>query len=195
MVGCSGDNQTERGLICNDIRRELTFTPRPPLTPQNNSMTTQSSAADVRGNLLDALRLDLVGPEPGLGNSLEVLKQFPSCWYLTGFLVPSEASEEQKNDDEGDDELEDAGESGSPDDGEPDKPSARRVSFPSSMGISVLVPADSKTLNVTVQGGDYKLQLPDEELGTRHAAVTGSLVRNFSCFGKSGFQHTDKKPT
>ena len=98
-------------------------------------MTTQSSAADVRGNLLDALRLDLVGPEPGLGNSLEVLKQFPSCWYLTGFLVPSEASEEQKNDDEG----------------EPDKPSARRASFPSSMGISVLVPADSKTLDVTVQ--------------------------------------------
>ena len=89
-------------------------------------MTTPSTAADVRENLLDALRLDLVGPEPGLGNSLEVLKQFPSRWYLTGFLVPSEASEEQKNDDEGDDELEDAGESGSPDDGEPDKPSARR---------------------------------------------------------------------
>ena len=128
-------------------------------------MTTPSTAADVRENLLDALRLDLVGPEPGLGNSLEVLKQFPSRWYLTGFLVPSEASEEQKNDDEGDDELEDAGESGSPDDGEPDKPSARRASFPSSMGISVLVPADAQTLDITVQWGDYKLQLPDEELG------------------------------
>lgn len=129
-------------------------------------MTKTSTAADVRENLLDALRLDLVGPEPGLGNNTELLNQFPARWYLSGFLVPTEASEEQKKDDDGDDELETSSEQGGADDSEePDKAVVRRGSFPSSIGVSMLVPADSKTISVVVRWGDYTLQLPDEELG------------------------------
>ena len=49
----------------------------------------------VRSELVDALRLDLIGPgevlgDPGRtpGDAAEVLPQRPSSWYLTGFLVP-----------------------------------------------------------------------------------------------------------
>ncbi len=48
---------------------------------------------DVRRDLVDALRLDLVGPRKGSALENEVLPQAPSRWsYLTGFLVPLEAS-------------------------------------------------------------------------------------------------------
>ncbi|TWT80488.1 hypothetical protein CA13_19070 [Planctomycetes bacterium CA13] len=123
-------------------------------------------SAEVRSSLLDALRLDLVGPGLGLGDSLEVLNQFPSRWYMTGFLVPTEANEEQKIDDDGDDEMEDAGDTGGADDTiEPDKPAARRASFPSSIGVSLLVSAQTQSLDIVVRWGDYKLQLPDADVG------------------------------
>lgn len=43
---------------------------------------------DVRDQLVEALRLDLIGPENGSELETEVLPQAPSRWYLTGFLVP-----------------------------------------------------------------------------------------------------------
>ena len=53
-----------------------------------------NDAAAVRSRLLDALRLDLVGPRPGEPGhdayTEEVLPVAPSRWYLTGFLVPYE---------------------------------------------------------------------------------------------------------
>ena len=52
---------------------------------------------EVREQLVDALRLDLVGPEPGSELEREMLPQPPSRWYLTGFLVPPEAGEEQRS--------------------------------------------------------------------------------------------------
>ena len=42
---------------------------------------------EVRGSLVDALQLDLIGPTGPLGNHKEVLPQTPSRWYLTGFLA------------------------------------------------------------------------------------------------------------
>ncbi len=48
---------------------------------------------DVRNRLLDALRLDLVGPEPeDASHQREALPSPPSRWYLCGFLVPSGSS-------------------------------------------------------------------------------------------------------
>ncbi|MFK7817307.1 MAG: DISARM system helicase DrmA, partial [Planctomycetaceae bacterium] len=125
-----------------------------------------TTPVQIRENLLDALRLDLVGPEPGLGNNTEVLDKNPSRWYLTGFLVPAEAGEEQKKDDDSDDELETSSEAGGADDGsEPDKAVVRRASFPSSMGVSVLLSGETSSLEVVVRWGDYQQLLPDEELG------------------------------
>lgn len=54
---------------------------------------------DVRSQLVDARRLDLVGPGEacgadgaGLGDAAEILPQRPSAWYLTGFLMYLDAS-------------------------------------------------------------------------------------------------------
>jgi hypothetical protein len=61
--------------------------------------------AEVRGQLVEALRLDLVGPDNGSDLEAEVLAQAPSRWYLSGFLVPLEADPAQKIDDTSQDEF------------------------------------------------------------------------------------------
>ena len=48
---------------------------------------------EVRSQLVDALRLDLVGPDNGSDLEAEILPQAPFRWYLTGFLVHLEAGE------------------------------------------------------------------------------------------------------
>ena len=126
-------------------------------------MTTSSSPVQVRANLLDALRLDLVGPELELGNNTEVLNQNPSRWYLTGFLIPTGADEEQAKDEDSDDELENSSEAGGGDDSaEPDKAIVRRARFPASIGVSVLLAAEASSVDVVVRWGDYTQQLPEE---------------------------------
>ncbi len=56
------------------------------------------TSVEVRQQLVDTLRLDLIGPDAieKLGTPNEVLPQSPSRWYLTGFLVPLDAGEEQR---------------------------------------------------------------------------------------------------
>ena len=62
----------------------------------------------VRACLLDALQVDLIGPSGPLGDPREVLPQAPSRWYLTGFLVPTDADEDQRFDPNSDDEVDQA---------------------------------------------------------------------------------------
>ena len=116
------------------------------------------TSADVRARLTQALRLDLIGPEPGDPQVAEILDRSPSRWYLTGFLAPWNAPASQKEDEEGQDEFEglNAGESGGEDDAEPTREiqAARRGRFPSSIGVSVLVPEALTALKVTVRWGD-----------------------------------------
>ena len=57
-----------------------------------------ATTAEVRQELIDALRRDLVGPEPGSPHEREALPSWPSRWYLTGFLVPFEAPESHRCD-------------------------------------------------------------------------------------------------
>jgi hypothetical protein len=120
---------------------------------------SQTTPADVRAHLIDALQLDLIGPTPNdVAHAEEILPQSPSKWYLTGFLVPYEASPDQRSDDTGDDELDQVSRTSSGDDETaPETTSARKAFFPSSMGVSILVPQDSTQLDVTVQWGDYFL--------------------------------------
>jgi hypothetical protein len=113
----------------------------------------------VRHELVDALRLDLVGPDitRSLGTPDEVLPQPPSRWYLTGFLVPLEADETQRTDESGTEELDAAAEAKGTDDAVPPEPTAARLaSFPSSMGVSVLIPLPGRKFAVTVRWGDYR---------------------------------------
>ena len=54
------------------------------------------SSESVRRELVEALRLDLVGPDNDHAFARELLPEPPSRWYLTGFLVPAGASLERR---------------------------------------------------------------------------------------------------
>jgi len=125
----------------------------------------ETTASEIRATLVDALQLDLVGPTPtDADHAEEVLTQSPSKWYLTGFLVPLGTRPEERSDDTGDDELEELGASESGEDSQtPEKASARKALFPSSMGLSFLISQQTKELQATVNWGDYlPLELEDE---------------------------------
>ena len=128
------------------------------------------TSAEVRSELADALKLDLVGPVDNggrpLGDANEILEQAPSRWYLTGFLVPLDAPEEQRSELAADDEMDAAGEPGVDDDATPEPAAAAKQKYlPSSIGVSVLLPAEASTVNVHVRWGDYKLS---GEIGTQN---------------------------
>lgn len=116
------------------------------------------TSAQVREKLIDALQLDLIGPaSDDEAYAEEILSSTPSKWYLTGYLVPSEASPDDRADDD-EDELIDEVKRLSPgdDENEPERgASSKRRFMPSSMGLSVLVPAEAKQLDVCVSWGDY----------------------------------------
>ena len=135
-----------------------------------------TNSADVRQWMVGQARLDLIGPGPAdtdLHN--EALPQAPSRWYLTGFIVPLDAPDDQRAGDadaEGDlDSGDDAG--GSDDTGAPDHASARRSWRPSSMGLSFLVQADTSSIDVEVIWGDYhrlEKAAADDDAGDGEAA-------------------------
>jgi hypothetical protein len=117
----------------------------------------------VRDQLTRALRLDLIGPEADEPQAAEILPLAPSRWYLTGFLAPCNAPATQKRD-EDDTQGELDLEAGGPEDDDestPEPRAARRTPFPSSMGVSVLVPAEVTELRVHVRWGDYKPVVKD----------------------------------
>jgi hypothetical protein len=128
------------------------------------------NVVDVRGQLTEALRLDLIGPgevlgaaNRVLGDIAEILPQRPSTWYLAGFLVPLDGAPEQKTDEQGTDEVDVVNDSRGLDDAVTPEPAAARVRYlPSSIGVSVLVTQDTKSLKVTVRWGDYKARKSNE---------------------------------
>jgi hypothetical protein len=119
---------------------------------------------EVRAQLVRALQLDLVGPGPGDDLEDELLRQHPSRWYLTGFLVPLGAPDAHRIDETVTEEVDAAGESGGVDDGlPPESPVARRAALPSSIGLSVLVPPGVGRLEVTARWGDYRPEAPSRQ--------------------------------
>ena len=103
--------------------------------------------ADVRKKLVHALGLDLVGPDRDDSDLLgEVLPQAPSRWYLTGFLVPTDAAEDDRCDDTADEGNEAQGNGGIDDNAAPEPSASRRAYFPSSMGMSLLVAKGPRNL-------------------------------------------------
>ena len=69
---------------------------------------TASTSAEIRSKMVDALKLDLVGPWPGHPFASELLPENPNRWYLTGYLVPETAPVQHRSDAEAKDEV-DAG--------------------------------------------------------------------------------------
>jgi hypothetical protein len=123
-----------------------------------------TTALEVRQELVDAMQMDLIGPSGPLGDPKEVLAQAPSRWYLTGFLVPTDADEDQRSDPTSNDELDQAAEPvGIDEDNTPDKPAARLSYLPSSMGVSVLIPSGTSKLEAVVRYGEYLRVEQDEQ--------------------------------
>ncbi len=144
-------------------------------------MADAMNSVDVREKLVDALRLDLVGPAENLGDPAEVLPQSPSRWYLTGFLVPLGAESSQRADESSTEDLDQAGEGGGLDDDVTPEPAAARQRYlPSSIGVSLLVPSNAGHLKVAVSWGDYHLrpESPEEWVrAARSVSVTVDLAQ------------------
>src|SRR5437667_8646376 len=112
----------------------------------------------VRERLVDAVKLDLVGPWVGHALSEERLPGWvrPSNWYLTGFLIPSGTPPEKSADvDESDDVGEIPDTAGLAEESSDERKAAKKGFFPSSMGLSFLAPKEARALEVTVRWGDY----------------------------------------
>src|SRR5262245_54695233 len=115
-----------------------------------------TTSLDVRERLVEALRLDLVGPGAGHMLSDERLpgSMRPSTWYLTGFLIPSSTPPEKSGDSDEDDDFELVPESaGLAEESNEERKAAKKGYFPSSMGLSFLLSKEADDLAVTVHWG------------------------------------------
>jgi hypothetical protein len=112
----------------------------------------------VRERIVEAVKLDLVGPWPGHALAEERLPGWvrPSNWYLTGFLIPTGTPPDKSADIDEDDDLDEIPESaGLAEESNEERKAAKKGFFPSSMGLSFLVPIGLSTLTTTVYWGDY----------------------------------------
>ncbi len=134
----------------------------------NSKNRAPSTSLEVRGRLIEALNLDLVGPWVGHPLADERLPGWirPSNWYLTGFLIPSGSAADTSADADEDDDMD--GEvpesTGLAEESNEERKAAKKGYFPSSMGLSFLVPGETDSLEVTASWGDYEpVKIEDEE--------------------------------
>jgi hypothetical protein len=126
-----------------------------------------ANSLEVRGRLVDALKIDLVGPWLGHAFAEEQLPGWvrPSTWYLTGFLIPSGTRPEKSADADEDEEIDEITETaGLAEESTEDHKAAKKGYFPSSMGLSFLVDSDTPSVTVRVRWGDYaKIETPGKD--------------------------------
>jgi len=141
--------------------------------------TTSPTSEQIRARLVEALRLDLVGPTNDHAFASELLPESPRRWYLTGYLVPTTLPSETKSEDDGeDDEIDSPAEQTASDDGaEVDRTAGKKGLLPSSMGLSVLLGPAAATLTATVEWGDYAYEGPQgSEAADGSATQAGGVV-------------------
>jgi hypothetical protein len=162
-----------------------------------------TSSTDIRARIVELFRRDLIGPGPGDSDlATERLNENPSRWYLTGFLAPAEdplglegedstadpSIQEEMETDAGETDTEGSG-GAAGDNEEPEPPNSRRRFLPSSIGLTVLLPAEVQDIEARVCWGDYRTEPPlpetvllpeppPEEIGDdgKPKRVTRSLV-------------------
>lgn len=143
-----------------------------------STLPKPGNPVEVRERLVDILRRDLVGPHPDLDPDLarEVLEgTSPSTWYLTGFLAPhrqtamekrAELADEQQAELALETQRETEGlEQGAPrpgagEDAGTAEPPPRRSFEPSSIGLTVLLPPETTSIEARVSWGDYVTEPP-----------------------------------
>jgi len=120
-----------------------------------------ATSAEIRSKLVEALKLDLVGPDNTHLFAHEILPQSPRRWYLAGFLVPKAAPKEAKRSKD----EEDEGEQGFEKDGDDQGDAQDKVNevslLPSSIGLSVMLPAGVSEVRAVVRWGDYDWETHD----------------------------------
>jgi len=122
-------------------------------------MFAPADSLEVRARLVEALKLDLVGPWAGHALAEERLPGWvrPSNWYLAGFLIPSGSPPDKSADTDEDEDLgivPDA--AGLAEESAEERKAAKKGRFPSSMGLSFLVSAETRSIEVRVCWGDYE---------------------------------------
>ena len=143
------------------------------LTGAARSPAASAPPADsvaVRTRIVDALKLDLVGPGDGHGLADEQLpmRERPSNWYVAGFLIPTDAPPDKRSDADEDDDLDAVPETaGLAEESNDERKAARKAFFPSSMGLTFLVPPACRALRVTVRWGDYAPADVEDAAGNR----------------------------
>lgn len=158
-------------------------------------MASESESAGVRSELVEALRMDLVGPANDHAFADELLPEPPSRWYLTGYLVPKDAPDDQRIDDTADEEIDGNEDASATDDGTPpDRATARRSLLPSSMGLSVLVLKEAKELHVTVCWGDYIYKGVEPPTEETQSGATSESAGTTSASGRArGYRRIPRK--
>jgi hypothetical protein len=162
-----------------------------------------STSAAVREQLVTALELDLVGPTRAVLERLEaeglteeaqqlreeLLDRSPNRWYQTGFLIPSETGLEARADDTADDEFAGLdgqnlnpgrkGSAAADDTGTSEQGPARRVFFPSSIGLSALLPPGA-SLEIALHWASYAPTSAPEESKAEEAWRRTPFERSLS---------------
>lgn len=135
------------------------------------------TSRQVRSALVEAVQLDLVGPSNDHECAREALPESPYSWYLTGYLVPSEAPEDVRFDDSSTEQIDAAGEAGTDDDTPTESAPGGKSFLPSSIGLTVLVPPGSNQLSIVARWGDYRREKVDpSELGAISDVAKGGDV-------------------
>ena len=146
-------------------------------TPDDNRSSPQSRQVPTRsagGSSMCSVAILLDQIRQTLTSISERLTDNPSRWYLAGFLAPAPdgAGEEAEviedvgdplfGEDEGADP--EVGGGRAADDTPDDEPSARKSRAPSSCGLTVMIDASVREIEVTLSWGDYVTlpPLPDE---------------------------------
>jgi hypothetical protein len=168
--------------------------------------TAPENSLEVRERLAEALKLDLVGPWAGHALANERLPGWvrPSNWYLTGFLIPSGTPPDKRADADEDDDLgaEIPGSAGLAEESNDERKAAKKGFFPSSMGLSFLVPREAHSITVIARWGEYtpgeiegadgkpmsiwQRQPREESLAAALTGATGPLVHDVP--GSDGLQ-------
>lgn len=125
--------------------------------PRDDGFWQAPTPREGRTRLLQALRLELLGPQA----ADEVLRESPLTRYVTGMLAPfGTGTPDEECDEErtggSDDEEVGAVETGPP---------MSQAITPSSIGLSFLLPAATRQLSVVARWGDYRVEEVREEKG------------------------------
>jgi len=138
-------------------------------SPEDTAIMT---SPEVRERLVEALKLDLIGPWAGHHLAEEQLPGHvrPSNWYLAGFLIPADSRPEESADLDEDDELDEVPvDVGLPEESAEERRAAKKAYFPSSMGLSFLVSPETEQLEALVTWGDYTTEVVADPEGKEYS--------------------------